>query len=178
MVDEIQSGIGRTGKFFSFEHYGVRPDIVVVAKPIGGGLPLGGFLAGEALAALLEPGMHGTTFGGNPVACAAGVAVLQEIDEKGLIGHAAQTGRFLLDQLKGLATSFPGLVCEVRGLGLMAGLELDREAEPVVEAMRDRGILINGTDRTVLRFLPPLIVEQAEIELTVQTLREVLNSLK
>lgn len=178
VADEIQSGIGRSGKFFSFEHYGVRPDIVVVAKPIGGGLPLGGFLAGEELAGILEPGMHGTTFGGNPVACAAGAAVIQEIDDKGLVQRAAEMGGLLLERLHTLAKKFPGLICEVRGLGLMAGLELDREADPAVAAMRDRGILINGTDRTVLRFLPPLIVSPADIDLTVQTLEEVLNSLK
>ena len=126
----------------------------------------------------LEPGMHGTTFGGNPVACAAGAAVIQEIDDKGLMQRAAEMGRLLLEQLHALAKKFPGLICEVRGLGLMAGLELDREADPAVAAMRDRGILINGTDRTVLRFLPPLIVSSAEIDLTVQTLEEVLNSLK
>ncbi len=178
VADEVQSGIGRTGKFFAFEHYGVRPDVVVVAKPIGGGLPLGGFLAGEELAGVLEPGMHGTTFGGNPVACAAGTAVLEEIEEKGLIQHAAEMGKLLVSRLQSLASGFPGLVCEVRGLGLMAGVELDREADPIVAVMRDRGILVNGTDRTVLRFLPPLIVTPQEIELTVQTLGEVLNSLK
>jgi predicted acetylornithine/succinylornithine family transaminase len=178
VADEVQGGIGRTGKFFSFEHYGVRPDVVVVAKPIGGGLPLGGILADEEIAAVLEPGMHGTTFGGNPVACAAGAAVLEEIMEGGLMERAAQMGRLLLEGLRSLAGRHPAVVREARGLGLMAGLELALEAEPVVAAMRERGILINGTDRTVLRFLPPLIVEADQIRLTVEALDGVLDSLK
>jgi acetylornithine aminotransferase len=178
VADEIQAGIGRTGAFFSFEHYGVRPDVVVVAKPIGGGLPLGGILAGEELAAVLEPGMHGTTFGGNPVACAAGAAVIREIMEGGLMQRAGELGGVLLAGLRSLAERHRGLVREVRGKGLMAGLELDRDAEPCVAAMRDRGILINGTDRTVLRFLPPLIVDEGHIALTIDTLDDVLDSLK
>ena len=175
--DEIQAGIGRTGKFFSFQHYNVRPDIVVVAKPIGGGLPLGGILANEQLASLLEPGMHGTTFGGNPVACAAGIAVLKEIAGKNLMQRAEAMGTLLLDGLRSLAHLYPGIVQDVRGKGLMVGAELDRDAEPVVTAMRDHGILINGTDRTVLRFLPPLIITAEHVQSTVDALGEVLATL-
>jgi acetylornithine aminotransferase len=177
VADEIQSGIGRTGKFFGFQHFNIQPDIVVVAKPIGGGLPLGAILGNEKVAAVLEPGLHGTTFGGNPVACAAGVAVLQEILEKGLIQQAEVMGQSLKSKLLQLKKEFSSVVKEVRGFGLMLGMELDRDAEPVVVAMREKGILINGTDQIVLRFLPPLIVQEQHIEETAKALRRALSGL-
>jgi len=176
VADEIQSGIGRTGKFFGFQHFNIQPDIVVVAKPIGGGLPLGAILGNEKVAQVLEPGLHGTTFGGNPVACAAGVAVLQEILEKGLIQQAEVMGQSLKSKLFQLKKECSSVVKEVRGFGLMLGMELDRDAEPVVVGMREKGILINGTDQTVLRFLPPLIVQESHIEETVKALRAVLSA--
>ena len=175
VADEIQSGIGRTGKFFAFEHFDIRPDIAVVAKPIGGGLPLGAILGNANVADVLAPGMHGTTFGGNPVACAAGVVVIEEIAERGVMKHAEAMGRILKAGLAELASEFKGLVKEVRGYGLMLGMELNREAEPYVVAMRERHILINGTDQTVLRFLPPLIVTEDHIAETIATLRAVLR---
>jgi predicted acetylornithine/succinylornithine family transaminase len=178
IADEIQSGAGRTGKFFGFQHYPVSPEVVTLAKPIGGGLPLGAILATKDVASVLEPGMHGTTFGGNPVACAAGVAVLEEIEEKDLTGRAAALGERLKDGLKGLAKEFPVLIKEVRGFGLMAGAELDRSGEGIAEAMRERGILINCTDTTVLRFLPPLIIEPSHVDETITTLRDILSHVK
>lgn len=176
IADEIQSGAGRTGCFLACEHFDLAPDLVTLAKPIGGGLPLGAVLGAPSVADVLQPGMHGTTFGGNPVACAAGVAVLEEIEERDLFSHAHTMGTYFVDRLRELAAAFPALVKEVRGVGLMVGMELTREADPVVSAMRDRGILINGTDRTVLRFVPPLIVTAAEIDRTVDALREVLST--
>lgn len=180
VADEIQSGIGRTGRFFAFQHYeGVRPDIVVVAKPIGGGLPLGGILAHPELAGVLEPGTHGTTFGGNPVACAAGIAVIEEITRKRLMRHAAEMGALMTTEFERLKTKFPGIIKEVRVMGLMAGIELDREADPLVTAMRDQHhILVNGTDRTVVRLLPPLIVTPDQIRTTSAALEHVFRSLK
>lgn len=175
VADEIQAGIGRTGKFFSFQHFGVHPDVVVVAKPIGGGLPLGGILADDQLASLLEPGTHGTTFGGNPVACAAGAAVLTEILSQKLMDRAQEMGSLLMNGLKQLAENHAGVIREVRGFGLMVGAELDRDAEPVVVGMRDRGILVNGTDNTVVRFLPPLIVTADQVRLTLSTFEDVLK---
>jgi len=177
IADEIQSGIGRTGKFFGFQHYeSVRPDIVVVAKPIGGGLPLGGILAHPDVAAVLEPGMHGTTFGGNPVACAAGIAVVEEITRSNLMQHAADMGTMMSTEFGRLKGTFPGLIREVRVKGLMAGIELDREADPLVATMREKHhILINGTDRTVLRLLPPLIVTAEQVKTTVNALEQVLT---
>ena len=175
VADEIQAGIGRTGKFFGFQHFNIEPDIVVVAKPIGGGLPLGAILGNEKVSDVLEPGMHGTTFGGNPVACAAGAAVLQEIAERGLVDHAEKMGKLLQEKLLELKREFPAVVQDVRGYGLMLGMELKRDAEPVVPAMREKGILINGTSQTVLRFLPPLIIQEEHINQTVSALREVLS---
>ena len=176
IADEIQSGAGRTGRFLASEHFGLEPDIVTLAKPIGGGLPLGAILGATSVAEVLQPGMHGTTFGGNPVACAAGIAVLEEIEEHGLMDHARAMGEHFLARLQELVKAFPQQCKEARGLGLMVGLELYGEAEPVVVAMRDRGILINGTDKTVLRFVPPLIITAEEINRTVDTLREVLSA--
>jgi len=174
IADEIQSGLGRTGTFFGFQHYDIQPDLVLMAKPIGGGLPLGAILATSGAASVLEPGMHGTTFGGNPVACAAGVAVINEILEKGLIQHAADIGMYLLESLRALQTAFPKRVREVRGFGLMAGMELLGDGEPVVAALRERRILINCTDKTVLRFVPPLIIQREHVDVTTRALREAL----
>ena len=178
IADEIQSGAGRTGKFFAFQHYPVSPEVVTLAKPIGGGLPLGAILATGDVASVLEPGMHGTTFGGNPVACAAGVAVLEEIEEKNLMGQAASLGAKLKDGLTGLAREFPALIKEVRAVGLMAGAELDRSGDGIADAMREKGILINCTDTTVLRFLPPLIIEPSHVDETIRTLGGILAQVK
>lgn len=177
IADEIQSGAGRTGRFLASEHFALSPDLVTLAKPIGGGLPLGAILGAQSVAEVLQPGMHGTTFGGNPVACAAGIATLEEIEEKGLTAHAQKMGEVFLTHLQGLVTAFPGSCKEARGLGLMVALELKGEADPVVVAMRDRGILVNGTDRSVLRFVPPLIVKPEQITRTVEVLKVVLASL-
>ena len=178
IADEIQSGLGRTGKFFAFQHFDLRPDLVLMAKPIGGGLPLGAILATEETAAVLEPGMHGTTFGGNPVACAAGIATVSEIIEQNLVARAESLGTYLLDELRSLQSKFPGLVKEVRGFGLMAGMDLNGEGDSVVNALRDRRILINCTDQTVLRFLPPLTIRREHIDLTRAALEEALSARK
>ena len=177
IADEIQAGIGRTGKFFGFQHFSLTPDIIVVAKPIGGGLPLGAIIGGGKVADVFEPGVHGTTFGGNPVACAAGIAVLDEITEHGLIENARLTGELLLGQLRELQKEFSPLVKEVRGYGLMAGMELNREGDTVVTALREDGILINCTNTNVLRFLPPLIIDKSHVEATVENLRKALRRL-
>lgn len=177
VADEIQSGIGRTGKFFGFQHYGIEPDIVTVAKPLGGGLPLGAILGGKSVDGVLQPGMHGTTFGGNPVACAAGVVVLREIVEGGLMEHAERMGSILRTKLLGLREEFPSLIKEVRGYGLMTGMDLFVDGDPVVGKLREKGILLNCTNQTVLRFLPPLIVRAEQIEETVDALRGIFAEL-
>lgn len=174
IADEIQCGLGRTGKFFGFQHYPVTPDIVTIAKPLGGGLPLGAILAVEPVARVMKPGLHGTTFGGNPVACAAGIAVLEEIVERGLIANAERMGAILRSRLLNLQSEFPALISEVRGFGLMLGIRLTRDCEPVVTGMRKRGVLINGTDQTVLRFLPPLTINEQHIDETIRALKSCL----
>ncbi len=175
IADEIQAGLGRTGKFFGFQNFGVNPDIVAIAKPLGGGLPVGAFMGNEKVAEVLGPGVHGTTFGGNPVACAAGVAVLQELMENGVMANAARQGTFLASELNGLKREFPALIKEIRGFGLMVGAELTREGETIVGSLRDRGVLLNCTNTNVLRFLPPLTIREDELRDGIQTLREVLR---
>ena len=176
IADEIQCGIGRTGKLFGFQHYPVSPDIVVLAKPLGGGLPLAAILGGNAVAGVLEPGVHGTTFGGNPVACAAGIVVLEEVLLRGVMDNAAAMGKILNARLLELKQEFPRIVKEVRGYGLMVGMELTREGETFVGELRDRGILLNCTNQNVLRFLPPLTIGKDHIDETVRNLREIFQS--
>ncbi len=173
IADEIQSGLGRTGKFFGFHHFAVHPDVVTIAKPLGGGLPLGAFLGNNRVMDVLEPGVHGTTFGGNPVACAAGIVVLEELMDHGLMPHAAIMGDYFKTQLCRLKDEFPIFVKEVRGYGLMLGMELSQPCEPVVSELRERGILVNCTEQTVLRFLPPLIIRKEHIDHAMLVLRTV-----
>lgn len=174
VADEIQSGIGRTGKFFAFDHYGIKPDVVVVAKALGGGLPLGAILATEKMAPIFQPGTHGSTFGGNPVACAAGVVVLEEL-RNGLMARVAEMGSLFRRELRLVKDEFPERVNEVRGLGLMIGMELSGAAEPVAASMLDRGVLVNHTNMNVLRFLPPYIITEEHIMHAVGVLRKVLT---
>lgn len=175
IADEIQSGVGRTGKFFGFQHYNITPDIVVVAKPIGGGLPLGAILGNTIVADVLEPGGHGTTFGGNPVACAAGVVVLHEIMERGAMQNASAVGQLFKDRLCELKDEFPALVSDVRGCGLMLGTELTRDCEDIVRSMREMHVLVNCTNKNVLRFLPPLVITREHVEETIDKLRVALR---
>jgi len=177
IADEIQSGVWRTGTFLACEQYGLEPDLVTMAKPIGGGLPLGAILGTEAVADVLQPGNHGTTFGGNPVACAAGIAVLEELEELQIAGHVRNLGAAFAGALSALSAEFPSLCREVRGRGLMLGLELTRDGNPVVAAMRERKILINCTDTTVLRFVPPLIITPDQVTETIEGLRDVFGTL-
>lgn len=176
IADEIQTGVGRTGKFLAFQHYaGVEPDIVAIAKPLGGGLPLGAILGSERVGDVLHYGVHGTTFGGNPVACAAGTVVLDELFEKDLMQHVTHLGNAFLESLKQLQREFPSLIANVRGKGFIIGVELTREGDSTVEKMREEGVLINCTNQTVLRFLPPFIITQSHVEETVSALRKVLR---
>jgi acetylornithine/N-succinyldiaminopimelate aminotransferase len=177
IADEIQSGLGRTGKLFSFQHYGITPDMVAIAKSLGGGLPLGAILGSERLAAVLEPGVHGSTFGGNPVACAAGVCVLRELMENGVMDHASRMGALLKERLREIQERFPRIVRDVRGEGLMLGMELAGECKPVVESLRGKGVLLNCTNQNVLRFLPPLVITREHIEEACRKLAEVFSGL-
>ncbi len=176
IVDEVQSGIGRTGKFLAGEHYRLVPDIVTLAKPLGGGLPLGAILVSETLKDVLQPGNHGTTFGGNPVACAAGKVVLTEVVENGLMKNAEKVGSYFLERLRNIQIELPHSVKEVRGKGLMLGMELSFPGKAIVDAMLERKIIINCTHTNVLRFLPPLIAQREHVDTVCNVLREVLSN--
>lgn len=173
IADEIQTGMGRTGKLFAHEHAGVTPDIMPLAKALGGGLPIGAMLATAEVAESLTLGSHGSTFGGNAVACAAGNAVLDTLLDHGVLDHGAEMGAYFLDKLRALGEQFPFIV-DVRGKGLMLGAELDREGAAIVDACLDEGLMINCAAGKVLRFVPPLIVTRAEIDEGLAILERVL----
>ncbi|MCD5401350.1 acetylornithine transaminase [candidate division NPL-UPA2 bacterium] len=174
IFDEVQCGLGRTGKLFAYQHAGVEPDIMTLAKPLGGGLPLGAMLAREEVAAAFQPGNHASTFGGNPVACAAGVAVMETLLEENLLKNAVDVGNYLQQRLQELKQRYSFIV-EVRGRGLMSGIELNFAGKEVVRKCLERGLLINCTAETFIRFLPPLIVTREEIEEGVAILDSVLK---
>lgn len=172
--DEIQTGAGRTGTFLACEHFNARPDIVTLAKGIGGGLPLGCIMVSERLTEVWSAGRHGTTFGGNAVACAAGSAVLDVLSE-GLLDRVREVGALMMSELHAVAADFPGIITEVRGAGAMAGLELSVPAGPVVDAMLERRVIANATSDTVVRLVPPLVFEPEHVHEMIAALREALS---
>ena len=176
IVDEVQTGIGRTGKMFCYEHYGVKPDLVTLAKALGGGLPIGVMLAKKEIADTLAPGMHASTFGGSPLVCSAALAVLQAIKKEKLLAKAESSGAYLFSKLNELRDKYPAIK-EVRGLGLMAGMELHREGKTVVEKCLEKGLLINCTHDKVLRLMPALNINKKEIDSAVLILEEALKGL-
>ena len=161
LCDEVQCGMGRTGRWFGWQHYGIEPDAFSLAKGLGGGFPIGAVVAGPRLAGQFQPGHHATTFGGTPLACAAALAVIETIEAKGLLENAARVGEIFMDALRTALRPFP-FVREVRGKGLMVGVELDRPARPLQDEMMKRGLLGLATNVNILRFLPPLIVTAAQ----------------
>jgi acetylornithine/succinyldiaminopimelate/putrescine aminotransferase len=163
ILDEIQSGLGRTGSLFVFQQKGIVPDMVTLAKPLGGGLPLGAVLVNERIAALLKPGHHGTTFGGNPVACRLGYELLSELQEKDTPARVAALGAWFGRRMKKLKKASPGIV-DVRGTGLIWGIELDREAGPVAKALLTKGFVVGTARKNVLRLLPPYVVPKKALE--------------
>ncbi len=175
ILDEIQCGLGRTGRYFAYQHYGIQPDVVTVAKPLAAGLPLGAILTTDAVAHALHPGMHGTTFGGGPLACAVALEFLRVLDE--LIDQVPDKGEYFRVELDKLRAKH-SCIREVRGLGLMLGMELDsaERAKRTVSQMLQRGIVINRTNENTLRFLPPFIVQEKHIKQVVRALDEVLSS--
>ena len=169
MLDEVQSGIGRTGTWFAFQHTDVVPDVMTLAKGLGSGVPIGACLAHGAAAEVFTYGKHGSTFGGNPLASAAGLATLQAIEEDGLCAHAEQIGNWMRDALIAQFKNVPGVV-KVRNAGLMIGIELDRPCADLVKQALEAKLLINVTADTVVRLLPPLIINQDEAQQLVDTL--------
>lgn len=164
IFDEIQTGMGRTGQMFAYQHFGIKPDIVTMAKGLGGGVPIGAFIAADKVAKVFSPGDHGTTFGGNPLACAAGNTVLAVMEQEKLIENARTVGEYLMGQLNGLKEKYPALVLKVRGKGLMIGVQLAKPGRGIVEKCLENGVIINCTAGDVLRFVPPLIINKGHVD--------------
>jgi acetylornithine/succinyldiaminopimelate/putrescine aminotransferase len=177
ILDEIQTGMGRTGRLFAYEHFEIEPDIITLAKGLGGGVAIGAILAKDAVAASFEQGSHASTFGGNPLACAAAVATIETLLEDGFImENCRRTGKHFMNKLEKLKKDFPSIIIEVRGLGLMLGLELTKAGGSIVDACAARGVLINCTSGNVLRFTPPLIVTEKEIDHLIDILEDIFES--
>jgi acetylornithine aminotransferase/acetylornithine/N-succinyldiaminopimelate aminotransferase len=178
LADEIQSGMGRTGEWFAYQHYGILPDITTVAKPIASGLPMGAMLCTDEAARAITPGMHGTTFGGGPLACAVAITVIDTMKQTNLLAHICDVGGYFKQLLEGLRRRHD-CITDVRGLGLMLGIELDSEelAKRAAAEMMARRIIINRTSETVLRFLPPYIIEREHVDTAIAALDQVLSSL-
>ncbi len=176
IVDEIQAGLGRTGKWCAYQHYGLQPDITTLAKPLAGGLPLGAMLCTEAVSAAMHPGMHGTTFGGGPLSCAVAIAVIDFMEREHLLEHVQQVGGYFRQHLQALAAKH-SVITEVRGMGLMLAVDLESDtlAKAVASEMMSRRIILNRTSDTVLRFLPPYILERKHVDTAVAALDQILT---
>lgn len=174
IADEVQSGIYRTGNFFSFQKFNVEPDIVTLAKGLGGGLPLGAILLKSNLQNIFEIGMHGTTFGGNPVSCAAGKVTIEEINNN-LLNHINNVSDYLEKSIERVKEEFPEKIVDTRGFGLMRGIVLSFEASKLIEALLDENILANSTSKNVLRLVPPLIITTEDIDEFINGLRNALR---
>jgi acetylornithine/N-succinyldiaminopimelate aminotransferase len=172
IFDEIQCGMGRTGKMFAHEYLDVKPDIMTLAKALGGGVPIGAILSSEKVSQAIEFGDHGTTFGGNPLACTAGLAMLEIIEKEDLLNRADKMGQWLKNKMSDLQ---PKGMKEIRGKGLMIGIEFDFETKPLVEKMMEKGVLANATADTVLRLVPALNIPEKDMEKIVEVLVESLN---
>ncbi len=171
ILDEVQTGFGRTGKMFACEHYGLEPDLMCVAKGLGGGVPFGAVMIHEKLGEMPKR-LHGSTFGGNPLACAAALAAIRYLEEHELPGRAAELGDYFLGRLRQINSP---LIREVRGLGLMVGVELKKEAAPYLEALAAKGVLALFAGPTVIRFLPPLVITREELDKVAEAVEEVLS---
>lgn len=167
MLDEIQTGMGRTGHWFAWQHADAKPDVLTLAKSLGNGVPIGACLANGKAAEMMQPGSHGTTFGGNPLACRAALAVIDTIEKEQLAVQAAQLGRKLLDAFTGSLRDIEGVI-SVRGLGLMIGIELDRPCADLVHMALGEGLLINVTAERVIRLLPPLITTEKQADMIIE----------
>jgi acetylornithine/N-succinyldiaminopimelate aminotransferase len=175
MLDEVQTGIGRTGAWFGFQHSGVMPDVIALAKGLGSGMPIGACLARGAAADVFKPGNHGSTFGGNPLACAAALATLDAIEDEKLLDNARVRGEAIRSGLRQALDGVHGVV-DIRGEGLMIGIELDRPCAELVAVARDAGVLINVTADTVIRLVPPLIYGAAEVDALVDAVSGIVKN--
>ena len=177
MFDEVQVGMGRTGRLFAYEHFGVEPDVMTLAKALGGGLPLGAMLARERVAESFPPGSHASTFGGNPVVCRAGLAVLETLLEDGLVERCEAMGSLLREGLEGLAERF-AFVREVRGKGLILGMEMELDCAPVIRECMREGLLVASAGANVLRMVPPLTIGEEDVAEALSVLERVLAGLR
>lgn len=174
IFDEVQTGVARTGKWFAYMHSGVKPDVLTFAKGIGGGFPVAGFAVPERLAHVFKPGDHGGTFGGNPLACAAVYATLTTIKSEGLVDKVAEKGEYFKNELRKLQEKYPDKVTDVRGCGLMLGMEVAGEGKPIVESCLANNVIVNCTVGNVIRIVPPLIISKEEIDIVVAALDKAL----
>ena len=172
VADEIQTGVGRTGSFYYYEQSGLKPDAIATAKGLGGGLPLGAFLVSDELSDVFKRGEHGTTYGGNPLACATGLAVVKLVSEQDFLNTVQQRGQYLRGLLYEIKEEFPAHVVDVRGQGLMTGIEVNRNAVKIMDAAFEQGLIFNVAGGNTLRFIPPLIVEEPEIDEAYEKLRQ------
>ena len=177
IFDEVQTGIGRTGKLFAYEHFGIEPDVMTLAKGLANGVPIGAMLTKDKFASAFVPGTHASTFGGNPLATAAAVAVLRTIENENIIENCQMIGGYLVNRLKGLQKGFD-FIKDVRGMGLLIGMELSFDAGDIVKKCMERGILINYTNGNILRFIPPLIVTADEVDLLIIALEEIFMGIR
>jgi acetylornithine/N-succinyldiaminopimelate aminotransferase len=176
IADEIQSGLGRTGKWFAYQQFGIQPDVTTLAKPLAGGLPLGAMLCSEEASHGIHAGLHGTTFGGGPLACAVAIAVIDTMEQDGLLNNIEQTGAYFKHQLHELAGAHESVV-DVRGMGLMLAMDMESTelAKKIVAKMLEQRILINRTSDTVLRFLPPYIIGREHVDMAIAALNDILS---
>ncbi|MBU1932662.1 MAG: aspartate aminotransferase family protein [Candidatus Omnitrophica bacterium] len=174
VFDEVQTGMGRTGKMFAFEHYGVEPDVMTLAKSLGGGLPIGAMVAAKKFEEVLKPGMHASTFGGSPIACSASLAVFEAIKKEKLLSNTREMGEYLVGKLSELKKK-KSIIKEIRGKGLMLGVELNIEGKDIVEACFKERLLINCTHDSVLRFMPGVIVTKKQIDKAIEILDKVMK---
>jgi len=171
IIDEVQTGFGRTGKMFAYQHFGITPDLLCVAKSLAGGIPMGAVLLGENVHNLV-PGTHGSTFGGNPLSCAAALAVLEVLEEEQLPQQSAEKGAYLMEKLNAIQSP---LIREVRGMGLMIGIELKQKSTPYIKALQDKHIIALNAGLTVIRLLPPLVITYEQLDQVAAALAEVLQ---
>jgi acetylornithine aminotransferase len=174
IFDEIQTGMGRTGKLFAYEHFGIEPDIMTLAKALGNGLPIGAMLAKEHVADAFGPGSHASTFGGTPVITAASLEVVRVLAEENVIEHCLNVGAYFKERLLGLKKKHAS-IADIRGIGLLLGMKLKIEGDPIVTACMQKGFLINCIQGNILRFIPPLTIKEEEIDVLVACLDEVLD---
>jgi predicted acetylornithine/succinylornithine family transaminase len=177
IFDEVQTGMGRTGKLFAYQHFGIEPDIMTLAKGLANGVPIGAVLAKKEVADVLTPGTHASTFGGNPLSTAAGIATLKTLLEKNILKNCAEMGKYLKEKIEKLKKKFD-VIKDVRGMGLMLGIEIEISGKEVVELARESGLLINCTSEKVLRLAPPLIVNKKQIDVAVGILEEIFKKFK